>query len=323
MTDSLAPARRLSAAEREQWWIENRDRTDELLHSPDPIPRIGGVDDAAVRPGWYFRDEHHKRPPVERAPVIDLRRTKPARASKNGRPKKGDGIEVRDGVVTVDGVRFGEWIRQKRIERGMSQRTVTYAVGLLARSDLSARSRVRRAGPEGHTARPQARPPIPRGIMIQFTVFGTAKPAGSKRAFRLKNSNRVVLTDANKNSKPWKAEVAQVAGRHVNGAGLLRDPLDVHFVFYVARPKGHFTSKGELSAKGQRESFPAKRPDVLKLARGVEDALTGVLYADDSQIVIERLEKRWGEPERVEITITEASEPPPLFYVQPADRLLS
>jgi Holliday junction resolvase RusA-like endonuclease len=159
--------------------------------------------------------------------------------------------------------------------------------------------------------------------VIQFTVFGTAKPAGSKRAFRLKNSNRVVLTDANKNSKPWKAEVAQVAGRHVNGSGLLRDPLDVHFVFYVARPKGHFTSRGGLSAKGQRESFPAKRPDVLKLARGVEDALTGVLYADDSQIVIERLEKRWGEPERVEITITEATEPPPLFYVQPADRLLS
>lgn len=128
MTDTPAPARRLSAAERDQWWLKNRDRTDELLHSPDPIPRIGGVDDAAVRPGWYFRDEHHKRPPVERSPVVDLRRTepvtkpKPTRAPKNGRPQKVDG------VVTVDGERFGEWIRLKRIERGMSQRAVTYAV---------------------------------------------------------------------------------------------------------------------------------------------------------------------------------------------------
>jgi hypothetical protein len=29
--------------------------------------------------------------------------------------------------------------------------------------------------------------------------------------------------------------------------------------------------------------------------------------------VIERMEKRWGEPERVEITITEAAVPAPLL----------
>lgn len=141
--------------------------------------------------------------------------------------------------------------------------------------------------------------------MLRFTVFGTAKASGSKRAFKLKNSSRIVVTDANKGAKPWKNLVAQEAGRHVNGAGLLRTPLDVHFAFYVARPKGHFTSKGALSAEGRRKSVPTKKPDVLKLARAVEDALTGVVYYDDAQIVTERIEKRWGEPERVEIEIAE------------------
>jgi len=43
---------------------------------------------------------------------------------------------------------------------------------------------------------------------------------------------------------------------------------------------------------------------VLKLARGVEDALSGILYMDDAQIVSERLTKLYGSPARVEITVT-------------------
>jgi Holliday junction resolvase RusA-like endonuclease len=44
---------------------------------------------------------------------------------------------------------------------------------------------------------------------------------------------------------------------------------------------------------------------VLKLARAVEDALTGVVWRDDAEIVAEGLAKLYGTPERVEISITE------------------
>jgi len=37
--------------------------------------------------------------------------------------------------------------------------------------------------------------------------------------------------------------------------------------------------------------------------RAVEDALKGVVYVDDAQIVSELLDKRWGEPARVEVVI--------------------
>jgi Holliday junction resolvase RusA-like endonuclease len=56
------------------------------------------------------------------------------------------------------------------------------------------------------------------------------------------------------------------------------------------------------------EEWPAKPPDVLKLARAVEDALTGALWTDDALVVSEYLLKRYappGGPERVTVTVME------------------
>ena len=140
------------------------------------------------------------------------------------------------------------------------------------------------------------------GPAVKFTVYGTPKPAGSKRAFVMKG--RAIVTDANPKSRPWKNQVAQVAGETMNGTSVLDGPLSVGMRFYVARPKGHYGKNG-LNAAGRRNPFPAKKPDVLKLARGVEDAMSGVVYRDDAQIVDEHLTKEWGTPERVEIEVWE------------------
>jgi Holliday junction resolvase RusA-like endonuclease len=54
--------------------------------------------------------------------------------------------------------------------------------------------------------------------------------------------------------------------------------------------------------------YPTGRPDVLKLARACEDALTGVIWRDDAQIVVERLYKDWGEPARVLVEIEQLAD---------------
>lgn len=138
---------------------------------------------------------------------------------------------------------------------------------------------------------------------LSFTVYGTPKPAGSKRGFMV--GGKVRITDANPKSRSWKNQVAQVAGETMANREIFDGPLIVTMRFYSLRPKGHYKASGGLSAKGRRTPYPAIRPDVLKLARGVEDALTGVCYRDDAQIVGEKLYKRYGEPERVEIVIEE------------------
>jgi Holliday junction resolvase RusA-like endonuclease len=146
--------------------------------------------------------------------------------------------------------------------------------------------------------------------VISFSVLGIAQTAGSKRAFPFKRKDGrlgVAVSDNNPRAKDWKATVAWAA-REAVGSGFvpLRCALEVEFTFYRVRPQSHKVGKGGPNKSWREHPFPTSRPDALKLARGCEDALQGVLYLDDSQIVTETLRKRWGEAPRVEITIKEA-----------------
>lgn len=148
--------------------------------------------------------------------------------------------------------------------------------------------------------------------LLEFTVFGKSEPAGSKKA--VPQGPRWGVVDANPNAAEWKARVADAAGEHwrpeppAGGAddwdGLLTGPLAVEFVFTVTRPKTQMgTGRNEGTVRRSAPLYPATRPDVLKLARGVEDALTGVVWRDDAQIVDERLRKVYGAPARCEIRV--------------------
>lgn len=138
---------------------------------------------------------------------------------------------------------------------------------------------------------------------VRFVVFGEAKSAGSKRAFRHPHTGRIILTEAVKGSKDWQHQVS-AAGAEAYQGPLLDGPLRVRMVFFRARPRSHYGSgRNATVVKPSAPPYPSTRPDTLKLARGVEDALTGVVWTDDARIVVELLEKRWGEPARVEVEI--------------------
>lgn len=157
--------------------------------------------------------------------------------------------------------------------------------------------------------------PVPSEI--RFTVYGDAKPAGSKRAMpiyrngpdgrqlakRANGSPMIAVVDANPNSRDWKNAVASAARQAYRGP-LLRGPLRLVLKFYRPRPKSHFRSgKNAHLLKDDAPAFPTTKPDTTKLCRGVEDALTGITWADDAQVVRQITDKDWGEPARVEITI--------------------
>lgn len=108
------------------------------------------------------------------------------------------------------------------------------------------------------------------------------------------------VVDDNKKSRPWKNLVAQVAGDAMAGRDVMQGPIRLTLRFFRTRPKSHHRTNGDVSASAP--SYPTTKPDVLKLARAVEDALSGVVYVDDAQIVDELLTKEFG-PERVEIKV--------------------
>lgn len=137
---------------------------------------------------------------------------------------------------------------------------------------------------------------------ITFTVLGKPEPAGSKRAFVHPVTKRSMVVDANRKAAPWKQ---QVAGAALNRAtSVLHGPVSLDVTFVLARPKGHYgTGRNSSEVKPSAPPFPATRPDTTKLLRGVEDAITGIVWKDDAQVVEQSARKVYGTPERCEVTI--------------------
>ena len=129
---------------------------------------------------------------------------------------------------------------------------------------------------------------------VSFTVPGVAAPAGSKRGFYNPRTGRVIVTDDSKRSRPWKAQVTDAAIEAMQGRPLMEGPLLLDLVFWMPRPKGHYGSGRNAGVvKAGAPHAPTVKPDLLKLARAVEDALSGVCYRDDAQITVETLQKAY------------------------------
>lgn len=146
-------------------------------------------------------------------------------------------------------------------------------------------------------------------MTLSFVVPGVAQPAGSKRAF-VKGGRAVVVDDA-KGSRPWKnavsAEAAKAMTFHSDDGTSgyrppLEGPLELQVIFWLPRPKGHYGARG---LRPSAPAYPAVRPDATKLLRAVEDAMTGIVWRDDAQVVHQVVGKRYGEPARTEIQVRE------------------
>lgn len=141
-------------------------------------------------------------------------------------------------------------------------------------------------------------------MILTFTVYGRPQPQGSMRAFTPKGWTRPILTSTNKNLKSWRQEVAIMAQSLMTSSKVepVRRPLPVYVSasFIFQKPKS--TPKKVVSN--------TKKPDIEKLCRALADALTGICYDDDSQIVELMATKSYGEPERTEISVRVISELP-------------
>ena len=126
-----------------------------------------------------------------------------------------------------------------------------------------------------------------------FTVFGTPRPQGSAKAFLPKGWKRPVVTSDNTKLKPWRQEISGVAMALNAEVIPARVPVAIELDFYLARPPSVAKSR----------PLPSVKPDLDKLLRATLDALTGILFHDDAQVVDTRCRKFYGMPERVEIRV--------------------
>lgn len=120
---------------------------------------------------------------------------------------------------------------------------------------------------------------------IGFEVCGTPAPKGS---FRLGGRVRtrsgkyrpIVRKDSDR-TDAWEQAVAWAARRAMEGAPPIAGPVVLEVTFWFVRPK--------------RPANPYPPIDLDKLARSTADALSGIAYLDDRQVVRLLAEKRYAE----------------------------
>ncbi|MCL5421117.1 MAG: RusA family crossover junction endodeoxyribonuclease [Nitrospirae bacterium] len=131
---------------------------------------------------------------------------------------------------------------------------------------------------------------------ISFTVQTKPVPQARPRFFvRRKGNKSFVGAYDPKQCKTFKEVIAWHARIKMKETGIreaTRDPIAISLIFGMGQ--------------GGKQRFHVKRPDIDNLAKAVKDALKGIVYADDSQIVEAHLYKQYGGPEiRIEIKTLE------------------
>ena len=128
---------------------------------------------------------------------------------------------------------------------------------------------------------------------------GVLAHLGGAEWIRIRDIVRYTLVlDDDRSNKAWREHVVGVFTDLVSIDAPLDEPVFVIATFYRPRPKDHFTSKGELSAKGKRTPKPVTKPDTFKMMRSIEDALSGHLWSDDSRICDHVIRKRWSDDQQ-------------------------
>lgn len=136
--------------------------------------------------------------------------------------------------------------------------------------------------------------------MIEFTVAGEPVAQGRPR-FSTRGSFVKAYDPAK--SKDYKAYVKLVAIAAMSERSL--KPLDgaiaVSIRAYVSVPKSKSKKFRENALKGLER--PTKKPDCDNIAKILLDAMTGIVYEDDKQIIRLVVEKFYDEVPRVEVTV--------------------
>lgn len=114
--------------------------------------------------------------------------------------------------------------------------------------------------------------------MIELRIYGTPAPQGSKKFVGTTKKGRGILVESSAKVKPWRMDVKEQAEKARKELGItLAGPLKVSMVFTLKKP---------ASAPKTRKTYPDKMPDLSKLVRSTEDAITDAgLWEDDARIV--------------------------------------
>ncbi|MHC5215226.1 RusA family crossover junction endodeoxyribonuclease [Enterococcus sp. LJL128] len=132
---------------------------------------------------------------------------------------------------------------------------------------------------------------------IEIIIPGDPVPQGRPR-FTVRGKFVRVYDDPK--SKEYKSLVSSAAIQK-RPANLLAGALRVEVKIFKRSLKSFSNKKAELAER--RELRPTTKPDADNYAKGILDALKGIIWEDDGQVVLLICEKFYSKQPRAEVTI--------------------
>ena len=131
--------------------------------------------------------------------------------------------------------------------------------------------------------------------MINFLVKTRPKPQQRHRS-----NGRFQYDPSSKDKKDFLLQAQQFAP-----AKPITKDIELSITFCYRRPKNHYRSKNkELILKDDAPFYKSSKADLDNLVKFVCDALNGIFYKDDSQIVSIYASKVWGAEDYVFVKVS-------------------
>ena len=135
---------------------------------------------------------------------------------------------------------------------------------------------------------------------VYFVVYGTPIGKGRPRATSRGGFVRM-YTDAK--TLGFEAAVADEARTAMSQWELFDTPMQLQLSAYYPIPKSWSKKKRQLAIDG--EIYPQVKPDLDNVMKAVLDAMNGIVYVDDSQVINLVATKRYSTDPRIEVYLHE------------------
>jgi Holliday junction resolvase RusA-like endonuclease len=137
-------------------------------------------------------------------------------------------------------------------------------------------------------------------FMLTFTVDGD--PHGKGRP-RFRNTGKFVQTYTDSKTKSYEEKVRDAAKQAMGSAEPLETPVSVFCYIRLPVPKSYPKTRREACLNGSER--PSKKPDTDNVFKSVSDAMNGIVYKDDCQIVSINAKKVYSAVAGVDVMVRE------------------
>lgn len=137
---------------------------------------------------------------------------------------------------------------------------------------------------------------------VTVVLSGDPQGKGRARAYRVGNFIKHYTPEK---TRTYEGMIRTAAMDAMSGREIIANPVEIELTAVFAVPASWSQKKRAAAIGGSLR--PAKKPDIDNVIKAWTDAMNGVVFADDCQIVRGSFEKLYGPAPMVSVTVREVA----------------